>query len=137
MNRADLQRLSTTRLREAKILFKAGEFSGAYYLAGYAVECALKACIAKETQRFEFPDKARVNKSHVHVPIELMDIANLKEPFRIALRANPRLQAHWDHVKNWSEQSRYRTWARSDARAMIDAVGKRSDGVLSWLKLHW
>lgn len=35
---------------------------GAYYLAGYAVECALKACIAKETKRHEFPPK----RQYVH-----------------------------------------------------------------------
>jgi hypothetical protein len=39
---------------------------GAYYLAGYAVECALKACIAKETKRYEFPDKKRVDSSYSH-----------------------------------------------------------------------
>jgi HEPN domain-containing protein len=51
MNRADLQKLSNTRLRQARILFAAGESSGAYYLAGYAVECALKACFAKHVKR--------------------------------------------------------------------------------------
>jgi len=40
-------------------LLRLGLFDGAYYLAGYAVECALKACIAKGTQRFEFPDKRK------------------------------------------------------------------------------
>ncbi len=41
MNRGDLQRLSNARIRKAKVLFDAGEYSGAYYLAGYAVECGL------------------------------------------------------------------------------------------------
>jgi len=39
---------------------QAGFFDGAYYLAGYAVECAIKACIAKGTRRYEFPDKRKV-----------------------------------------------------------------------------
>jgi len=46
---------------------------GAYYLAGYAVECALKACIAKKTQRHEFPDKRRVDASHTHNLIQLLN----------------------------------------------------------------
>jgi HEPN domain-containing protein len=59
MDRKDLRALSRVRLSEARALFKAGLPDGAYYLAGYAVECALKACIAKETQRYEFPEKSQ------------------------------------------------------------------------------
>ncbi len=43
MDRKDLQDLSKVRLKEATALLKAGLFGGAYYLAGYAVECALKS----------------------------------------------------------------------------------------------
>jgi HEPN domain-containing protein len=59
MNREDLKRLSLIRIREAHVLLKASEYSGAYYLAGYSLECALKACTAKSVQRFDFPDKDR------------------------------------------------------------------------------
>jgi HEPN domain-containing protein len=51
MNRADLQQLAELRITEAKVLLDNGFYAGAYYLAGYAVECALKACIAKLTNR--------------------------------------------------------------------------------------
>ena len=81
MNRSDLQRLSRVRLQEARSLFDLRLYSGAYYLAGYAVECALKACIAKAIQRYEFPDKERVNKSYVHKPSELIKVANLSADF--------------------------------------------------------
>ena len=67
----DLKGLALTRLREAKVLLANGEYSGAYYLAGYVIECALKACIAKQTQRHEFPDKNRAAKSWGHEPIEI------------------------------------------------------------------
>ena len=137
MNRSDLQKLSRLRLQEARGLFRIKLYSGAYYLAGYSVECALKACIAKDTQRFEFPDKVRVNKSYVHKSSELVDVANLSKQFQAARKANPKLEANWDVVNNWSEQSRYTVWSRADADAMIDAVGKSPDGVLPWLKLHW
>jgi HEPN domain-containing protein len=49
MTRKDLQKLAAIRLKEAKLLLAANAPDGAYYLAGYAVECALKACIAKAT----------------------------------------------------------------------------------------
>jgi hypothetical protein len=137
MNRADLQRLSRLRLQEARSLFRVKLYSGAYYLAGYSVECALKACIAKDTQRFDFPDKARVNNSYVHKPGDLLNVANLSGLFQQARQANPKLQASWNVVNNWSEQSRYTIWSRADADAMIDSVGKPQDGVLPWIKLHW
>ena len=45
------------RLREARALLGVRCWSGAYYLAGYAIECGLKACIIKylmtTDQRFE------------------------------------------------------------------------------------
>jgi len=43
------------RLKDAEVLLQKGRNEAAYYLAGYAVECALKACIAKQTKRHEFP----------------------------------------------------------------------------------
>ena len=64
MNRKDLQRLTRLRLAEARVLLAAAKYDGAYYLAGYAVECALKACIAKQIKRFDFPDKKLVIDSH-------------------------------------------------------------------------
>lgn len=45
MNRQHLQQLSAERIEDAKSLLAASRWSGAYYLSGYAVECALKSCI--------------------------------------------------------------------------------------------
>ena len=97
----------------------------------------MKACIARNTQRYDFPDKVRVNKSYVHKPAELLVVANLTSLFQQARKANPRLQASWDVVNNWSEESRYEIRTRADADAMIKAVGKPQDGVLPWIRLHW
>src|SRR5205807_5441492 len=58
MNRADFHKLTEIRMREAKVLLDRKCDEGAYYLAGYAVECALKACIAKKTLAHDFPPKA-------------------------------------------------------------------------------
>jgi hypothetical protein len=43
MNSADFQKLATIRLAEEKILLRNKQYAGAYYLAGYSIECALKA----------------------------------------------------------------------------------------------
>lgn len=57
MNREDFQRVSEIRLRESRALLAAGFPEGAYYLAGYAVECALKACIGTQNEGACFSGK--------------------------------------------------------------------------------
>ena len=52
MLRRDFQILSAVRIREAQALASAGLYDGAYYLGGLAVESALKAVIARTTQRY-------------------------------------------------------------------------------------
>ena len=54
MNRDDLQRISKLRVEEARDLRNKDFYSGAYYLLDYAVECALKACIAKQIVKYSF-----------------------------------------------------------------------------------
>jgi HEPN domain-containing protein len=55
LNRELLQQLSEQHLADAQVLLERRRWPGAYYLAGYSVECALKACIAKLTKVHDFP----------------------------------------------------------------------------------
>ena len=137
MNRAELQKLSNTRIREAKILFAAGEHSGAYYLAGYAVECALKACIAKGVQRYDFPDKSLAQESYSHDLVKLVRLADLDSELTSSAGASPRLDASWNLTKSWTEKSRYSVQTKNEAEAIIDAIARRNDGVLAWIKRRW
>jgi HEPN domain-containing protein len=122
-NRNDFQRLAELRLKEARALQAAGFPEGAYYLAGYAVECALKACIAGKTQQHDFPDKRLVDKSYSHDVEKLLDAAGT--------------------VREWSEQSRYDLFSGSSfgrfatAQLLVDAVESEKGGVLRWIKQSW
>jgi hypothetical protein len=137
MNRKDLQKLANTRIREAKVLFKAGEYSGAYYLAGYGVECALKACIAKNVKRHDFPEKGLSDRVFTHDLTDLLRHSKLKAGLEAELRATPGFAASWDLVIQWSEASRYTVWSRQDAEALLDAITRRKDGVMPWIKQRW
>jgi HEPN domain-containing protein len=106
VNRRDLQALSRVRLAEAKALLNLGHWDGAYYLAGYAVECALKACIAKDTQRHEFPDRRRVESSHTHDLRALVRVANLEDSLANRLKMDKAFEENWGTAQAWSEQSR-------------------------------
>lgn len=137
MTRNDLQQLSQMRLREAHLLFENGHHSATYYLAGYAVECALKACIAKQTREHDFPDKDRAVKSYTHRPKDLLSVAGLTNRFQADARANPELQTNWDIVENWTEHSPYELRSEADARLLFEAINRPQDGVLAWVTQHW
>jgi HEPN domain-containing protein len=138
VNRNDLQRLADVRLQEAQALFTAGSFDGAYYLAGYAIECALKACVAKQTREFDFPDKRLVERSYSHNLTQLLEVAGVKAAFEEASVDHRALRQSWSLVQTWSEASRYALdVTENSAQDMLAAVGDEVSGVLPWLKKYW
>jgi hypothetical protein len=138
MNRKILQDLSQLRVREARLLLESGYFAGAYYLLGYSVECALKACIARQVNRYDFPDKKTVNDSFTHNLDQLLGVAGLRDRLRDDSVNNPVLGVNWALVKDWSEGARYRLLvSEQTARDFYSACTSRSNGVLKWLRQSW
>jgi HEPN domain-containing protein len=136
MNRIDFQKVAETRLQESKALLAAGFPEGAYYLAGYAVECALKACISKRTQEHDFPEKES-DKYYSHDLEKLLGFAKLKDDFYQALRANPAMNANWIIAKNWAETSRYQRKTAADAAGLLKAIEDQTGGLLPWVQKRW
>jgi hypothetical protein len=107
------------------------------YLAGYAVEGALKACFAKSVQRYDFPDKNRAAKIFIHKLSELAKLANLDSELAAATQPGSKLAGSWLLVCNWTEESRYATWTKDQAEGIIEAIVGRTSGVLPWIKQRW
>ncbi len=137
MNRDELKKLTRARIKEAKLLLDNGEYSGAYYITGYSVECALKACIAKKTIRHEFPDKNFVNKIYTHDLVQLMSSAELKVKLDTEMITNSRLAANWSTVKDWSEKSRYEFKSEIQAKDLYQSIVSRNNGMLRWIRQYW
>ncbi|MEI9968930.1 MAG: HEPN domain-containing protein [Terracidiphilus sp.] len=137
MNRIELQEISEVRLREYRALLNAGFAEGAYYLAGYAVECALKACIAKRTQEHDFPEKKFVNDSHTHNLKILLQLAELKTELDTIIEVDPAMESVMDRVQEWSETSRYQRKTAQEADALLKAIEEGKGGLLPWIRLHW
>jgi hypothetical protein len=134
--RKDLKFLADLRAKEAGVLLANGKPHGAYYLAGYAVECALKACIAKKTKRFEFPAKADYAREvYSHKLNTLVSVAGLDADLKKEINANPAFATNWSTVKDWTKESRYKT-EKLNGRDMYNAV-VGGDGVLPWIKQRW
>jgi HEPN domain-containing protein len=137
MNRTDFQQLAELRLREAEALLAAGLPDGAYYLAGYSVECALKACIAKRTQLHDFPEKKLVNDSHTHNLKELLRLAELKTELDSVLDADPEMRSNLETVQDWSETARYQRKTALDTVALLTAIESQKGGLLPWIRQRW
>jgi HEPN domain-containing protein len=137
MNRTDLQQLAEVRIEEARLLFDAGKFDGAYYLAGYAVELGLKACVAKLTGLHDFYDPAVAKKCFTHKPSELVAVANLFPELQADMAAHSDLQENWALACTWNEVSRYERHTRDEADALIKAITDPGHGVLRWIRTHW
>lgn len=138
MNRKDFQTLALVRLSEAQALLANGMPDGAYYLCGYAVECALKAHIARQTQRHDFPpDPRAVQGIYTHDLVKLVGAAGLDVLLLARQRADETFSSNWELVRDWSEQSRYGRHDIDKARLIYAAVADRRHGVLSWISRYW
>lgn len=138
MNRNELQLLSRTRQREAQTLLRSKHFLGSYYIAGYSVECALKACIAKNTKRYEFPDKNLALQAWNHNFVDLFKTAELWADFSTDRKANSNLEINWAVTKDWSEKYRYDLSITPQmAQDFYSSISARTHGVLSWIRRRW
>jgi hypothetical protein len=138
MNREDLQLISRQRRREAASLLRAELFPGAYYLAGYSVECALKACIAKQTNRHDFPNKKLAGEAWTHDLQKLVQLAGCGPDLEKDMKASPALQLNWTIVKDWSEAVRYdMTITEGQAKDLYSACTTRRTGILPWIRGRW
>ncbi|MDQ7090631.1 MAG: HEPN domain-containing protein [Methylococcales bacterium] len=135
MNKVELKELADIRIKESQILLNARCYHGAYYLAGYALECTLKACITKQVRAFDFPDKKLANDSYTHDLTKLLKISNLNQKLREEENRSLAFKLNWNIVKSWSEEARYDcTITPIKAKEFFEAVTNNESGVLPWLK---
>ena len=113
------------------------QYEGAYYLGGYVVECGLKACIAEQTRRYDFPDKNTVNASYKHTLTSLVGVAGLTLVLDQEMKDDLEFANNWAVVKDWLPESRYKKHTRKDARSLYSAITNKKHGVLRWIKQHW
>jgi HEPN domain-containing protein len=137
-NRGAFRKLTHMRLAEARLLLTRGHFCGAFYLAGYAVECALKAKIAKRLRVHDIPDPKSIEQTKTHDLQDLLKQSQLHIKFGKASGRRPQLAVNWDiivGVDGWSEESRYNeTINKTQAERIIEAIDNPSDGILQWIK---
>jgi HEPN domain-containing protein len=140
VTRKEWKRTAEERVRAAGILLKGRRWSAAYYLAGYAVECGLKACVliyVRTNADVIFREKKYSEKCWTHDIEELVKLAGLKPQRDLDASANQALDANWQIAKKWSELARYQRKTKLEAEELYEAVTHTSDGVLPWIRNHW
>jgi hypothetical protein len=142
VDRKRFQNLAKTRLKDARALLGRKRWSGAYYLCGYVIECALKACFLRHLGESGaiFGDQSYLKKvadCWTHDVVKLVNLAGLDADFGAARGANAALEAFWTVTKDWKETSRYEEWTEAQASTLYEAVSHDPDGVLRWLQTRW
>jgi len=139
LNRAALQQLSDERITDSRALLAASQWAGAYYLAGYSLECALKSCVLTYIDRtgIIFEDKKYAQNCWTHDIEDLVRQAGLSLERDKAAGINIALGQNWMIARNWSEASRYRMGSQLQAEKLFHALTENTDGVLSWVKNYW
>jgi HEPN domain-containing protein len=138
VTQAEFRELAEQRLVEAKALLDLGNWDGAYYLAGYAVELGLKACNIKALLATDaFPDKEFSRNCYTHAIEKLVGLAKLEGERKTAADAAPDLEANWIQARDWSEEKRYHRIDQTEAQALYDAIADAKHGVLPWIRTQW
>jgi hypothetical protein len=139
MTSSDFKIVADGRVEDARVMLSAGHWSTAYYLIGYAVECALKACAATQFQQHDVPDKSIVNRFYQHDLGELLSISGVKKALEDHSKNDGAFALNWAQVKNnWDVDDRYdHSKTEAEASELFKAVTDLSKGVLPWLKAHW
>jgi HEPN domain-containing protein len=131
-SRSDFETLMNLRMKEAKHLLEQRDWDGAYYLAGYAVEFALKIKIIAQLMRSDtFPDRKLAEQFYKHELTLLRKLTGLEDE----MNNDNAVSTQWDIVKDWSEQTRYTIGkTEKEAKDLYDAI---ENGVLPWIKARW
>lgn len=136
-SRTNLQKLAQLKYDDSCLLLENERYCNSYYLAGYAVELALKACVAKQIRAEEIPDKATINGVYTHNFDHLVGLAGLRAEMKTAQDSDSSFHAFWGITGEWSPNSRYDIVDSTSAQLLLTAIGDADHGVLRWIKIHW
>ena len=149
-SRSDLHTLTKQRLDEATALLPLNFPDAAFYLAGYSIECALKAAVCKTLDQDDFYEPDRSNKGtryyvqecifrefKTHNYNDLLVLSGLSAKFEIARDTNLELYLAWGEVEKagWNEQYRYQLGTKSSQNVsdFIAAV----ETLIVWISNYW
>jgi hypothetical protein len=117
----EFEQIARDKLIDAQCLFEGNRFDGAVYLAGYALEIALKVKLCKNNDLLEFPE--RKNEADITTKQWLIHSLIVLEQ-KCCLNLDSNYLVEWSNVKGWDVEGRYkRTQQTQDnANDFLDSV---------------
>ena len=138
LNRDTLRTMAGSRLEEARVLLENKLWTGAYYMTGLAVECALKSCLASVVREHDFPDKKFVNDMYNHDLKKLFELnAELWVALQEDIKIDEKLKANWSTVKDWDDGRRYDVVEELEAKVLYEASTEAGSGIVEWIRGRW
>jgi hypothetical protein len=138
LNREKLQHLADTRIAEAGVLLERKYWTGAYYLTGLGVECALKACLARAVRQHDFPDRNFVHEAYTHKLETLAKLdPELWRELEAERQASVKLASNWSTLFQWKDENRYGVIERPEATSLYAAATEPASGVMEWIRRRW
>ena len=139
MNRADLQSLAQERILDAEALLTGGRWSFAYYVSGYAVECALKSCFLARMilTGWVFEDRSKIEDCRTHDFNRLISLSDLTTQLNATQAANRPFAINWAIATQWKVTDRYAQKSEALAKELYSAITDKPDGVLPWITNYW
>ncbi len=139
MNQADLQSLARERILDAQALLDGSRWSFAYYVSGYAVECALKSCLLSRMilTGWVFQERAKIDDCLTHDFGKLVNLSGLTGELNARLASNSAFVGNWGITTQWKVTDRYGLKSEAEARALFSAITDDPDGVLRWMMNYW
>lgn len=148
-SRSTLQKLTHQRLVDAAILLTANQPDTAFYLAGYTIECALKAAVCRTLDQDDFYQPDRNNKGgryvqdrvfrefKTHNYSDLLVLSGLSAKFDEARLVDSQLDSAWLIVgrNRWSEQNRYELGTKTNE--VVSSFMNAVELIVLWISKHW
>ncbi len=137
LSRTKLQMSAQDMLDDATLLLKYGRFSNSYYVAGYAVELGLKACVAAQIEAETIPGKDILKGILSHEFPQLAKLAGLKADLERQQNQDLDFDSNWNVILDWSPDARYERKDRESCEALVAAIADPVSGVFAWIKARW
>lgn len=112
----ELEDLARNRMEDARVLYEAGRYDGAFYICGYAVEMGIKKKICMTLGWPGYPsekefDKLKFLKTH--------DLDTLLHFSGVEKQIKEELFSEWSIVISWKPEIRYSSQKQTEKSAKL------------------
>jgi HEPN domain-containing protein len=129
----ELVSIATARLKDAEALYAAKRYDGAAYIAGYAVEVALKARICRTLKWAGFPSTASEFANLQSLKTHRLSILLSLSGRETKIKSHPLRAFAWSVVVQWDPESRYGrigTVTEPEARQFLTRAREVMEGLI-------